>query len=62
MVVWGENDAFLSWKDQQDQVIRDLKIKHQNIHILKCNHFLQEEAPKEIAQLINHFISSQEVI
>ena len=59
MIVWGENDEFLLWEPQKDQVIKDLKINSKNIHILKFNHFLQEEGYTEICQLIDQFLISE---
>lgn len=51
-VIWGENDKFLIWETQKDQVVKDLKIDPKNIHVLKFSHFLQEEAYIEICDII----------
>jgi len=55
-VIWGENDDFLSWEPQKNKVIKDLNISEKNIHILDAKHFIQEEKPEEISQLILAFI------
>lgn len=54
-VIWGKDDKILVWEKQSKSVIEDLKIKNENIHILNKNHFLQEEATKELIQLIGDF-------
>ena len=51
-VIWGDNDVFLLWKPQAEQVVEDLKIADDNIHLLEAKHFIQEEIPKEICNLI----------
>ena len=51
-VIWGENDKFLIWETQKDQVVKGLKIDPKNIHVLKFSHFLQEEAYTEICDII----------
>lgn len=55
MVVWGKNDSFLKWKPQAEAVISDLKIKPEYVHILEGTHFIQEETPEKITELILEF-------
>ena len=55
-VIWGENDAFLSWEPQKTKVINALRISEENIHILDAKHFIQEEKPEEISGLILAFL------
>jgi haloalkane dehalogenase len=57
-VIWGENDSFLKWKPQSDNVIRDLKISAESIHLLDAKHFIQEEQSKEINNLIIAFLKN----
>ena len=51
-VIWGEKDVFLLWSPQAEKVTEDLKIVDGNIHLLDAKHFIQEEIPKEICNLI----------
>lgn len=58
-VIWGQNDEMLQWKPQSDQVIKDLRIKNKNIHLLDATHFIQEEKPDEINEIIINFLSEK---
>jgi haloalkane dehalogenase len=60
MVVWGKNDEMLQWAPQSEQVKKDLNIKENDIHLIDATHFIQEEKPDEINELILKFISRQE--
>ena len=57
-VIWGENDSFLKWMSQQETVINDLKIAKKNIHLLKARHFIQEEQPRQINNIILNFLNN----
>ena len=57
MVVWGKNDEMLQWKPQSEQVQKDLKISDKDIHMLDATHFIQEEKPEELNDLILNFLS-----
>lgn len=60
-VIWGTHDKILHWLPQSKQVIKDLNIQPQNIHLLNKNHFLQEEAIPELIKYLGEFsISKQE--
>ncbi len=54
-VIWGTNDEILHWRPQSEKVITDLNIKEENIHLLKKNHFLQEEAVDELIEYLSAF-------
>ena len=60
MVVWGKNDEMLQWTPQSVEVKKDLKIKEKDIHLIDATHFIQEEKPEEINELLLKFISRQE--
>ncbi|GEQ84947.1 oxidoreductase [Patiriisocius marinistellae] len=55
-VIWGQHDEFLLWEPQQQHLISTLNISEENIHLLDAKHFIQEEKPKEIVQLILNFL------
>ncbi len=54
-VIWGINDTILLWNKDKELVIKDLKIKSENIHILNKNHFLQEESAANLIEIIGVF-------
>ena len=58
LVIWGEHDEMLVWKDEAKAVTADLNIKEENIHLLDAKHFIQEEKPKEINALILNFLKN----
>ncbi|MCB0446388.1 MAG: alpha/beta fold hydrolase [Gelidibacter sp.] len=53
-VIWGNDDPFLKWEPQAEQVIKDLNIELENIHILNDKHFIQEKRFEEVANIIIH--------
>ncbi len=55
-VIWGKNDSFLKLSPQQEALANDLNIKEENIHLLDAKHFIQEEKPQEIVDLITSFL------
>lgn len=58
LVIWGKNDKFLKWKPQEHLVAKDLEISSENIHLLDAKHFIQEEQPKYISELIHNFVGN----
>ncbi len=57
-VIWGAKDPMLKWLPQAEAVMADLRLSDANVHILEHNsHFIQEEEPEQIAELINRFAS-----
>jgi len=56
LVIWGKEDPFLHWIPQSNAVVNDLKIAPNNINILEAKHFIQEEHPDVICELIRNFI------
>ena len=56
MVIWGAKDPMLKWAPQAEKVIEDLEIKTDDVHVLpEARHFIQEEAPEDIARWIAEF-------
>lgn len=55
-IIWGKDDSFLKLSPQQEALVKDLNIKPQNIHLLDAKHFIQEEKPEEIVNLIAGFL------
>lgn len=55
-VIWGEHDSFLKWQPQKEEVIADLNILEENIHLLDAKHFIQEEQPEQIVEYILKFV------
>ncbi len=56
MIIWGKHDTFLRIIPQKETVISDLNISEENIHLLKAKHFIQEEKPTKISELILTFL------
>lgn len=56
-VIWGKKDSFLKWELQKEQVVLDASILEENIHLLDAKHFIQEEKPEEISQIILDFFA-----
>ncbi len=56
MVIWGKYDKMLRWTSIADEVITDLKIKPENVHIIDAKHYIQEENSEEILNYMLHFI------
>jgi len=57
MVIWGEQDDFLLADIQVPLLQKDMNIADADIHILQGNkHFIAEESPETIAQLVDSFL------
>ena len=57
LLIWGKYDEFLVIDKMIDQLKMDLSLEDSNIHIIEAKHYIQEEKPEEINQLILNFLS-----
>lgn len=51
-VIWGKHDDILVWKEITDQVKSNFGILDDDIHLLDAKHFVQEEQPQKISEII----------
>lgn len=51
-VIWGKKDEFLLWTPQASEVIDNLSINDNNVHLLDAKHFIQEEQPDAVIKYI----------
>ena len=56
-IIWGEHDKMLQWEPQKELVTDALNLQQEDIHILDAKHFIQEEKPQEINEIILKFIN-----
>lgn len=57
LLIWGKSDEFLLWETQKEDVMNDLNIFDKNVHLIDAKHFIQEEKPQLINELILDFLS-----
>ena len=51
-VIWGDSDDMLVWAKIKEKVQANFKVQAEDIHIIKGKHFIQEEQPALISQII----------
>ena len=51
-VIWGAKDDMLVWRNIENEVKLNFDLKGKDIHLLDAKHFIQEEKPLEIADII----------
>lgn len=53
-IIWGMKDEILVWKTQAARIMRDLNLTSNDVsEIQECKHFIQEEHPQFIADVIS---------
>ncbi len=50
--IWGKNDNMLQIKPQLNLIKKGFKIEDKDIYMLDAKHFIQEEKPSEIVEII----------
>ena len=55
-VIWGRNDKMLQWQPQEEKVQQFLPLESEDIHLIDAKHFIQEEQPELVNQLIVDFL------
>ena len=56
LLIWGKHDDFLVLDKMKEKVISGLNLKEENIHLINAKHFIQEEQPQKINELILNFL------
>jgi len=51
-VIWGKNDVILVWENIKDKVMANFNLSEKDIHVIDGKHFIQEEQPGLIAEII----------
>ena len=57
LLIWGKEDSFLVFNDMKDKVMEQLISSEKQIHLIDAKHFIQEEKPNEINELILNFLN-----
>ena len=57
LIIWGKYDEFLVIDNMIDQIKLDLNLEGSNIHIIEAKHYIQEEKPEKINDLILNFLT-----
>lgn len=58
LLIWGKEDEFLVLDKMKAQLFNDLEIAPENINIIQAKHFIQEEQPEQITELILRFLKT----
>ena len=58
LIIWWAHDKILVWSEQIPVLAELLNVEDENIHLLDtAAHFIQEETPDEIVNLIDWFLN-----
>ena len=57
-VIWGKHDTMLQIEPQKEMLKKALNINDADIHLIDAKHFIQEEKPKEINDIIIKFLKN----
>lgn len=55
-VIWGKDDVFLKWLPQKAELEKDFNLSSDDEHLLDAKHFIQEEQPEKIVEIILNFL------
>ena len=55
-VIWGKDDDFLKWLPQKAELEKDFNLSSDDEHLLDAKHFIQEEQPEKIVEIILNFL------
>ena len=56
-VIWGESDDVLVWNKIDNTVRNNFNLSEKDIHLITGKHFIQEEQPEKITQILLEFVS-----
>lgn len=56
LVIWGEQDDFLRIQPMKERLIQEMNLKEEQFHLIEAKHFIQEEQPELINQLMLGFL------
>lgn len=60
LIIWGADDPVLRPERLLPGFTQDLRLSPDDVHVLdRASHFLQEDRPDEIADLVSRFVSEQ---
>ncbi len=57
LLIWGKHDKFLVIDEMMEKVKLDMSLEDSNINIIEAKHYIQEEKPVKINELILGFLS-----
>lgn len=51
-VIWGKSDDMLIWENMEAEIMSNFNLKKTDIHLIDGKHFIQEEQPELIGQIV----------
>ena len=55
-VIWGKHDEMLRWEPQSKEMMGKASIEYQDVNLIEARHFIQEEQPELVNQLILKYL------